>query len=441
MLWRGGGADDALNVLLAACAFGLFFVAMAFAASIPTVVIGLAGLLCVIVCLRSATAAAVLLVASMLFSPEFELANGILLRGEDIIVPLLGVALLARACIPRFRLTFRRSALDVPIMVVVLVNAVASLKGGMTGTVEPLSAVLWNGKIIEMFLIFWLTFNYVRTADDVRRLMRVALVVLLAIALYTYTQIPGTQIHTPHRLTAPFEDHPEPTTLGGYLTLFLAVVMSLAIHETTIERKTMYWGMAVIVIVPILFTLSRTTYASCTVMILLLCLVTKRYRLLLLFATGLVAAPLLLPAQVFDRVLMTFDESRRFGLDPSVVERITVWNKALFVLQTQPFLGYGVPQPILDSQFVRTIYESGMLGLAAWVWVLGACVALGRRVYRAADSTLHKSLAAGYIVGVAAIAVHGLAAVTFYIVRIMEPFWLLTGIMASLDVFYKNADR
>ena len=176
-------------------------------------------------------------------------------------------------------------------------------------------------------------------------------------------------------------------------------------------------------------------------MILLLCLVTRRSRLLLLFAAGLVAAPLLLPGQIFDRVLMTFDETRRFGLDPSVTERITVWTKALYVLRTRPFLGYGVPQPILDSQFVRTIYESGVLGLLAWIWILGACVSLGRRVYRVADSTLHKSLAAGYIVGVAAIAVHALAATTFYIVRIMEPFWLLTGIMASLDVFYKDADR
>lgn len=441
MLGRGRETGSLLFPLLTVALFGLFFAAMTWAPSIPVVVAVLVGVLCVIVCLRSASAAAILLVASMLFSPEFELPNGILLRGEDVIVPLLALALMAQACIPRFRLRFRRSALDIPILVLVVVNAVASLRGAMAGTVDPLSAALWNGKIIELFLIFWLTFNYVRTADDVRRLTGVALFVLVAVALYTYTQIPGTRIHSLHRLTAPFEDHPEPTTLGGYLTLFLAVVMSIAMHEPSAEKKTLYWGMAGIVIIPILFTLSRTTYASCTVMVLLLGIVTKRYRLVLLLAVCLLASPLLLPEKVIGRVLMTFDSSRQLGLDPSFVERITVWNKALYALRTQPLLGYGLPQPILDSQFVRTIVESGALGLTAWLFVLGSCVALGRRVYRVATEPLHKGLAAGYIVGVAAITVHALAAVTFYIVRIMEPFWLLTGIMAFLDVFYRDKAR
>ncbi len=44
------------------------------------------------------------------------------------------------------------------------------------------------------------------------------------------------------------------------------------------------------------------------------------------------------------------------------------------------------------------------------------------------------------MVGVVALSVHALATITFYIVRIMEPFWFLTGIVASLNAHYRESD-
>jgi len=51
---------------------------------------------------------------------------------------------------------------------------------------------------------------------------------------------------------------------------------------------------------------------------------------------------------------------------------------------------------------------------------------------------LHKGIAAGYIVGLAAMVVHSFGTITFYIVRIMDPFWFLTGLVASLDAYYRS---
>jgi hypothetical protein len=42
-----------------------------------------------------------------------------------------------------------------------------------------------------------------------------------------------------------------------------------------------------------------------------------------------------------------------------------------------------------------------------------------------------KGLALGYTVGLVGLAAHAITAVTFVIVRIMEPFWLISGTVAA----------
>ncbi len=424
------------TLLFAALGFGLVFAASTHFLTVPIVAVGLVGLVTVAVCLHNTFVAAVLLLAAMLFSPEFELAGGARVRAEDLIIPCLVIALAARFCIHRFRLSIRFSPLDAPVLFVVAVNVVASIRGALSGHVDPFSSVLWNAKVIELFLIYWIAFNYIRNPRQVRLLVYLLILVLVAVCAYTYFQIPGTEVHTIHRLTAPFEGTPEPTTLGGYLTLLLAIVMAMAIYEPAPRRRLLLWALCVAVLVPILFTLSRTTYVACAVMVFLLAFVTRHRGLLVGSTLALLASPFLLPDKVVGRVMMTFDAARRYGLDSAAAERIDVWRKAGYALRESTFLGFGLPQTILDSQFARTIIESGILGLLGWLSVLLVCALMAIRLHRRADDPLHKALAAGYFVGVIAITIHALAAITFYIVRIMEPFWFLTGVVASLDAHY-----
>jgi hypothetical protein len=431
-------ADSALAVLIAAAGFCLIFMGLAATASVTAAAVALVTLVVAITCLRSAYMAAALLVAAMLFSPEFQLAEGARLRAEDLIIPMLGVTLAARACIPRFRITFRWCRLDGAILFLVGVNTIASLRGAFSGMVSPLSSLLWNGKIIEQFMIYWLVYNYVRDDTQIRRLLVLGLIVLLAVTAYTFTQIPGTAIFTTRRLTAPFEGNPEPTTLGGYLILLLAIVMALGLYDPERRRRWLWWGISLLVLVPILFTLSRTTYVSCLVMVFALALVTGRRDLLFFTILLLCLSPLILPDKIVERVLMTMDSSRELGIDQSAAERVFVWRKAAVALQTHPFLGYGIPQFILDSQFARILVESGTLGLAGWFAVFGVCLHMGWHLHRRARNPFHRALAAGYIVGTLSLQVHALATITFYIVRIMEPYWFLTGIIATL---YTNCRR
>jgi O-antigen ligase len=280
----------------------------------------------------------------------------------------------------------------------------------------------------------------VRDPNMIRKLLGLAFTVLVGITIYTFVQIPQTEVYTAHRLTAPFEGAPEPTTLGGYLTLLLAVVMAMAIYEPARRKRIVWMALCVLVMIPILFTLSRTTYAMCAVMICLLGVVTRSYRLLIAALAIMILSPWLMPQQVVDRVLMTIDPSRLYGIDPSSTERIMVWKKFVYGLRHSPLIGFGIPQPIVDNQYVRTMLETGLAGLAAWGAIFWTCLAMGRRLHRGTQDPFHKALAAGYMVGTAALLVHALATITFYITRVMEPFWFLTGLVASLDAMSPSSD-
>jgi len=54
--------------------------------------------------------------------------------------------------------------------------------------------------------------------------------------------------------------------------------------------------------------------------------------------------------------------------------------------------------------------------------------------------TRYEGLTMGYIAGFAAMVTHGIGANTFIIVRIMEPFWFMTGIIAVLPTLLEKEE-
>jgi O-antigen ligase len=97
-----------------------------------------------------------------------------------------------------------------------------------------------------------------------------------------------------------------------------------------------------------------------------------------------------------------------------------------------PFLGWGITgYGFLDAQYFRVLVELGIVGCAAFVGLLAAT---GRALYRAFTSLqdpLHRALAFGMTAAFAGLLLHAVGANTFILIRIMEPFWMLTGLVLS----------
>ena len=117
--------------------------------------------------------------------------------------------------------------------------------------------------------------------------------------------------------------------------------------------------------------------------------------------------------------------------DPSTTARLASFQEALADFPKKPIFGYGVTGwRFIDSQYFRTLLETGFLGFCALLILFFRLFQLGfsRRKYFSQDP-FYRGLSIGFLGGLICLLVHALGSNTFIIVRIMEPFWLLAGLL------------
>jgi len=86
----------------------------------------------------------------------------------------------------------------------------------------------------------------------------------------------------------------------------------------------------------------------------------------------------------------------------------------------------------IDGQYIRTLPELGIIGLLSFLWLLWIIYKNSLGIYRQMDDNLYKGLTLGFIAGFVGLTIHALTANTFILIRVMEPFWFITGIIMML---------
>jgi len=400
--------------------------------------------------LLHAEAGLVILIASMLLSPEIPLggagggglegSRSVILRTEDLVLLLVGFAWVARMAIHKDLGAIRRTRLNVCIFAFSACCLLSTLIGIETGRVRPLLGLCFVAKYVEYFIIFFITVNYVRTGAQLRRLLLAVLVTAALIAAYAWWQIPSGV-----RPSAPFEGpEGEPNTLGGYLVLVFSVACALALTLPGEMRRLRRASalLSLFVIPPLLATLSRSSWIGLSASLLTLVFLSPKRRTLI--GAVIVASTLLFfvhPKSIEDRVLYTFQgedpsaQAGRLKLDPSSSARLSSWGDALRGFVQHPLAGWGITgYGFLDAQYFRILVELGALGLLAFFLLVGSAATSFHRAYLTLPDPLHRALGLGMTAGLAGLLGHSVGTNTFMLIRIMEPFWLLTGlVVASLS--------
>jgi len=397
-----------------------------------------------------------IILLSMLLSPEIVVGgvggislgkpevkgNALVLRLEDLVLCSVGVAWIARTAIFKELGLIRQSPLNPAILCYCLSLIIATLLGVLVGGVGPLAGLFFTLKYIEYFVVYFVTVNYVQDAAQVRRLLTTAFVTCAIAAVMGIAQIPSGE-----RVSAPFEGKfGEPNTFGGYLVFMLALILGQVLTAPTMPALVGWSGFAGLVTLPFLYTLSRSSWIAAIPMLLTLVLLSRR-RLLLMSVLGVVVilGPLAFPKQVMDRYNYTFHEKVDRGeytlagkrLDLSTSARFDSWKQALTGWTKSPFLGYGVTGfAFMDAQFMRVLVETGLVGLAAFLWLLWRLLRVAWDTHRRLARTRLEGITLGYLAGSVAIFTHAAGANTFIIVRIMEPFWFFTGLITLLPLIF-----
>ncbi len=389
-----------------------------------------------------------LLTVSMLLSPEFivggigggtTLGRGLTLRFDDVLIALVGLTWFAKTALYKELGLVFATPLNRPIAAYSCAAVIATGLGVLAGNVSALGGSLFVLKYIEYFVIYFMVVNNLRERRQFERFLVVLLLTAAIVSVVGILQIPSGQ-----RVSAPFEgDTPEPNTFGGYLVLMLALTAGLYLTSPSARRRLLLAGLGALMVLPLLFTLSRASYlAVIPVALALFAYGERKLFLTVVFAAAVLAAPLVAPKAVVDRILYTVSQPVQRGqvrvgglhLDTSTSDRLGSWRQTVFEdWPKRPLFGYGVTgYRFLDAQYPRVLAETGLVGLVAFLWLQVSLFRRTRAILRASRDPLFRGVALGLLAGFAGLVAHSIGANTFIIIRVMEPFWLLTGMVMMI---------
>ena len=391
--------------------------------------------------------ALILVIFSMLLSPEITLgtlgpqtesARSITIRAEDILLILLGLIWFTKTAIHKELGLIAKTPLNKPIFIYIGVCFISTLLGVFAGDVKFLTGVFYILKYFEYFVLYFIVVNNIDEPKHINHIIHAVFITCAVICIYGIYQIPGGK-----RVSAPFEGETgEPNTLGGYLLIMFFLSAGVFLFSRYRRERLLAAGLLLIIVFPFLFTLSRTSYlAFIPAAIVFIVAIRKRVIVLIAVLLVIIVTPYFLPTPVTERLEYTFHQKPEHGqykignikLDTSTSERLKTWIESTDDFLKHPLLGYGITgYKFRDAQYVRALLETGLIGLAAFFNLLFNLFRESIRIYRNLPSNSYKGLTLGYIAGLTALTVHSIGANTFIIIRIMEPFWLVTGLIISL---------
>jgi len=406
-----------------------------------------------VLCFVSTRVAIYLLIFSMLLSPEFGALHGnvaegrsVVIRLDDILLVVISMSWLARLAMLKEGVgLFRSTPIGRPVAVYVSVLVIATILGVLFDRIQPGPGFFYTLKYVEYIVIFYMIVNHLETVGQARNIFNAAFITCAVICLYAIIQIPGGG-----RVTAPFEGAGgEPNTLGGYLVLMLSMVIGLLLTLKAWKARIILGSLGVLLAIPFMHTLSRSSWIALVPMYMVfLVFSNKKIWLIISAALLITVSPVFLPEQVVQRVVSTFEAEKWHGttekiggvsFDPSTSERITRYKASMGRWIKHPVLGYGVTGGgFIDGQFLRTLEETGLVGLVVMLWLVFSIFKTACRNYYNLPSPFFRGISLGLMGGVAALLGHAVGSSTFIIVRIMEPFWLMVAIVVRSPDLLKS---
>ncbi len=427
-----------IGIILVGCVVGF-----AITKAVPVLVLaGVIGVLIFIVSFVWPPIALYLLVFSMLLSPEIGTRTtegaGFTIRIDDLLLVILAFSWLIRSAIKKEFGIFPKTPLNTAITTYILLCFFSTIMGALYGKINVIG-LFFVLKYFEYFIVFFMVINFINTREQVK-----TFVILLLITCAITTFMGFLQIPAGGRVTAPFEGvSGEPGTFGGYLIMMMSV--SIGLFLTSEDRRVRMLLAILIVanIIVIMATESRASWMGLPFMYLCFIVLSKKKLLLIgVMVVLLASSPFILPKNVTDRFSGTFKTERGYratmggkqlALDSSATQRVQSWQGILRDIRFHPILGYGITGYwFIDAQYFRTLIELGILGLCIYLYLMYRIFRFLLQTYHLSDDNYVKGLSMGVLAGFISLLLHSIGSNTFIIVRIMEPFWFLMGLVVVL---------
>lgn len=455
MIQRGNGAslgqrNNALLLLMMVVSVALVVWASLGETGL-LVVGGLIGSVIFVMAFTKPQVALYLIMILVVWSPEFGGGGaraahggtrGVSIRAEDVLLTVLILGWAVRSFLNNSH-PITHTPLNGRIVAYMVIAFLSTMLGVVRGNVDLKMGFFFTLKFFQYFAFFFMVLATVKTKEQSRQLITVSLFVFFTAILFGYSQM-GTG-----RIFAPFDDG-EPNTFGGYMVMMMCLSIGIASTTKDLNRKLILYGLPIFALVPFLYTKSRASYLALVASYLAFSCFAKRRGFFLLVGavvvTLFIGGYLGLPAEIQERIGGTFVGNENawnarveilgIEFDASASERLISYMDALKLWIREPFFGRGVTGThFIDGQYFRMLAETGLLGFGAFVLMFAKLCSTLLQIYRKEEDDYFKGAALGMFCATIGMLAHSLTANTFVIIRIAEPFWLLTGLIILLPRF------
>jgi O-antigen ligase len=388
-----------------------------------------------------------ILIIAMLLSPEIEAGNALSgertlkFRYDDLLIIVIFMGVMVKLAFEGRVALWQPSPINPAIAIYYTICVFTSLMawGRGLGAWDKRSAFFVMLKMLEFYLIFFMAGHAIRKRKEMQNQIALFFIVAMIVSLFGIYSIGDPSIP---RVSAPFEKGgTEPNTLGGYLVIIMCVALGLFTQARPFRNKLMFLALAFLAFVPFLHTLSRASYMGFIVGLTTISIISRKFYIFGVLVLVLAFSSVIMPVEVVERVAYTFQQesghdvvlggtNTGLKVDKSTHERFEVWKKVKFILKDvgiyYTFFGGGVSwESVLDSQYARVILESGLMGMAAFLFLQFTLLKTARQAYRWTDDWFSRGISMGMFGATLALIVHSFGTISFLIVRIMEPYWLL----------------
>jgi O-antigen ligase len=243
--------------------------------------------------------------------------------------------------------------------------------------------------------------------------------------------------------------------LAAYAAQFSTLLLALAAFERKIWLRLVYYAVACYSLVCLTYSLSRAGYVAIMAGVLVIG-VFKQRTLLIMLVLFLLVWTSVVPGAVQQRVSSTYDETTG-SFDNSSQTRLSLWTTALEVFKENPLAGTGFNTYALMNLNERTdgavgyyrdthnypikvMVETGAIGLALFLWLLGTTWRTGYHLFRRAKDPLLASLGLGLIGWLACAVAANFFGDRWTFLQVNGYMWVLAGLVSQATVLESSPD-
>jgi O-antigen ligase len=354
--------------------------------------------------------------------------GGMSLTATDVLVALLVVAWLMRGVLRR-TITIAHAPLILPVLLVI-VTQLLSLFDALSVSLVVKELVKWT-EILAVYVIAGSILSEegtLRAPTRVYVLISVLFAATLAeavLGVYQFLFRVGPEWFLVGRFLRAYGTFAQPNPFAGYLNLTLPLGYALLLAK--VERdgllRRRFWTLGAVLLVvwlavvggALLMSFSRGAWLGLGVALLTITLLYSRRSALVMAGGGVLLAAILilgsanlLPSAITQRFTSVSDYFRVFDVrgvkvtdaNFAVVERMAHWQAAWGMIQDRPWFGYGAgnyevaypryslagwqePLGHAHNVLLNVTAETGLVGLAAYVFFLAAALWMCWRAARA----------------------------------------------------------